>query len=291
MTAKILDGKPLSTQIKQQIKKRIADRQRAGLPAPGLAVILVGEDPASELYVRKKREACAEVGIISRAYHLKSNTSQTMLLDLITELNEDPMIHGILVQLPLPATIEESKIVEHIHPKKDVDGFHPYNLGRLAQQRPLFRPCTPAGIMLLLESTGLSLKGEPATVVGVSNIVGRPMVLELLMAGSTVTACHRQTQDLQQYVSQATILVVATGNPHLIKGHWIKPGAIVIDVGMNRLDAGHLVGDVEFETAQKRASYITPVPGGVGPMTVACLLKNTLFAAELTTEITSELNL
>lgn len=280
MTAQILDGRILATEIKLDIKAEIEIHLKQKRRAPGLAVILIGEDRASSLYVRHKRNACAEVGILSRAYNLDSNTAQSAVLELIEELNLDSDIDGILVQLPLPEHIDTNCIIDSIHPNKDVDGFHPYNLGRLAQNRPALRPCTPSGIMLMLKATGIDLRGSRSTVIGVSNIVGRPMLLELLAADSTVTACQRFTRDLKKQVEEADILIVAAGHPHLIKGAWIKPQAVVIDVGMNHLPNGQLIGDVEFEQAKMRASFITPVPGGVGPMTVACLLQNTMIAYE-----------
>lgn len=280
MTATLLEGKTLASKIKHQVKDRIQKYKESGNRAPGLAVILVGEDPASQIYVGKKQDACTEVGIISQSFGLSASTSQIDLLDLIEQLNQDISIDGILVQLPLPNHIDTPAVVEKITPAKDIDGFHPCNLGRLQQQRPLFRPCTPFGIMQLLETTGIHLNGINATVVGISNIVGQPMIQELLRAGATVTACHRKTVNLEMHVKQADLLISATGNPGLIKGHWIKPGSIVIDVGMNRLANGQWVGDVEFETARKQAKLITPVPGGVGPMTVAALLQNTLLAYE-----------
>lgn len=276
MPAQIIDGKAIADKILQQIKNSIDPTK-----PPGLAVVLVGNDPASEIYVRNKVRACQRVGIRSVEHYLSPSTSQQDLVKLIDKLNQDPNIHGILVQLPLPAHIDSPTIVEKIDWRKDVDGFHPYNLGRLAQQRPYLRPCTPAGIMTLLnqiESPTKNLTGLNATVIGVSNIVGRPMALELLMAKCTVTACHSHTQNLEKFVQQADILVAAAGKPGLVKGHWIKPDAIVIDVGMNRLANGQLIGDVEFEQAKEHAAWITPVPGGVGPMTVATLLHNTLFA-------------
>ena len=243
-------------------------------------MILVGTDPASQVYVSHKRKDCEEVGFLSRAYDLPAETSQADLLALIDELNEDPAIDGILVQLPLPENLDSSLLLERIRPDKDVDGFHPYNIGRLAQRMPLLRPCTPKGIMTLLESTGADLYGMHAVVVGASNIVGRPMAMELLLAGCTVTVTHRFTKDLAAHVGQADIVVVAAGKPGLVKGEWIKPGAIVIDVGINRQEDGKLVGDVTFDAALPRAGWITPVPGGVGPMTRAGLLENTLHAAE-----------
>ncbi|PHX42762.1 MAG: bifunctional methylenetetrahydrofolate dehydrogenase/methenyltetrahydrofolate cyclohydrolase FolD [Pseudomonas sp.] len=280
MTAKLIDGKAIAANLRQQIAQRVAQRRQQGLRTPGLAVILVGSDPASQVYVSHKRKDCEEVGFISQAYDLPSETTQTELTDLIDRLNDDPAIDGILLQLPLPEHLESSSLLERIRPDKDVDGFHPYNVGRLAQRIPLLRPCTPKGIMTLLESTGVDLYGKDAVVVGASNIVGRPMAMELLLAGCTVTVTHRFTQDLAGHVGRADLVVVAAGKPGLVKGEWIKEGAIVIDVGINRQDDGKLVGDVVYETALPRAGWITPVPGGVGPMTRACLLENTLYAAE-----------
>ncbi len=280
MTAQLIDGKAIAQSIRQQLKQKVAARQAAGQRIPGLAVILVGADPASQVYVGSKRKACEEVGFISRSYDLPESTSEEELLALIDSLNEDAAIDGILVQLPLPEHIKESKVIERIRPDKDVDGFHPYNVGRLAQRIPVLRSCTPMGIMTLIKSTGIDTYGLDAVVVGASNIVGRPMTLELLLAGCTTTTCHRFTKDLKDKVSRADLLGVAVGKPGFIPGSWIKPGAIVIDVGINRLDSGRLVGDVDFDLACERASHITPVPGGVGPMTIASLLENTLFAAE-----------
>lgn len=280
MTAQLIDGKAIAARLRQQIARRVVERRQQGLRAPGLAVILVGSDPASQVYVAHKRKDCVEVGFESRAYDLPETTSQEELLALIDQLNADPAIDGILVQLPLPKHLDASRLLERIRPDKDVDGFHPYNVGRLAQRIPLLRPCTPKGIMTLLSETGVDLHGLDAVVVGASNIVGRPMALELLLAGCTVTVTHRFTRNLEEHVSRADLVVVATGITGLVKGHWIKPGAIVIDVGINRQPDGRLVGDVEFEAASKRAGWITPVPGGVGPMTRACLLENTLHAAD-----------
>ncbi|MDE2235524.1 MAG: bifunctional methylenetetrahydrofolate dehydrogenase/methenyltetrahydrofolate cyclohydrolase FolD [Gammaproteobacteria bacterium] len=283
MTAKIIDGRALSQEIRDAIRHRVAARMAAKQRIPGLAVVLVGKDPASEIYVRNKRQACKDVGIVSRAFDLPATTTETALLKLIGELNADPAIDGILVQLPLPAHINSETVIEHILPGKDVDGFHPYNIGRLAQRIPLLRPCTPYGIIKLLEKHGERFMQRHAVVVGASNIVGRPMALELLLMGSTVSVCHRFTSqaDLEKLVRLADILVVAVGKPKFIPGHWIKSGATVIDVGMNRLADGKLAGDVEFDNAREHAAFITPVPGGVGPMTVAMLLSNTLTAAEL----------
>lgn len=280
MSARILDGKSIAASLRLDIKRRLSQKTARGGRPPGLAVVLVGEDPASQVYVRSKRRACEEVGILSFSYDLSSDTTQAALLTLIGELNANPAVDGILVQLPLPAHINAQAVIEYIHPDKDVDGFHPYNIGRLALRMPVLRPCTPRGIMTLLESTGQPIRGENAVVVGASNHVGRPMALELLLAGCTVTACHRFTRDLPAHVAQADIVVVAAGKPGLVKGDWIKPGASVIDVGINRGTDGTLVGDVDFAEAKERAGWITPVPGGVGPMTVATLLLNTLEAAE-----------
>jgi methylenetetrahydrofolate dehydrogenase (NADP+)/methenyltetrahydrofolate cyclohydrolase len=245
-----------------------------------LAVILVGDNPASSLYVRNKRRACESAGVLDLAHHLPADTSQEALLDLIERLNADPTVDGILVQLPLPAHINPDAVIERIRPDKDVDGFHPYNIGRLLVRMPTLRPCTPYGVMQLLATTGEDLRGREAVVVGASNIVGRPMALELLMANCTVTVCHSATRDLEAHVRRAEVLVVAVGRPELVKGRWVRDGALVMDVGINRLEDGRVVGDVEFATAAERAAWITPVPGGVGPMTVATLLQNTLHAAQ-----------
>jgi methylenetetrahydrofolate dehydrogenase (NADP+) / methenyltetrahydrofolate cyclohydrolase len=280
MTAKLIDGKGIAAHIRQSVKQTVQRRLDAGLRPPGLAVIQVGNDPASEVYVANKRKSCQDVGFVSKAYDLPADTGQEQLLTVIDRLNDDHDIDGILVQLPLPPGIDPETVIERIHPDKDVDGFHPYNIGRLAVRLPLLRSCTPLGIITLLNSTGVEIRGKEAVVVGASNIVGRPMSLELLLAGCTVTTCHRFTQDLHAHVARADILVVAVGKPGLVKGEWVKPGAIVIDVGITRNTQGKLVGDVEFEVAKERAAWITPVPGGVGPMTVATLLQNTLYAAE-----------
>lgn len=279
MTAKLIDGKAIAAATRQSLAAKVQKRIEEGLAVPGLAVILIGSDPASSVYVRNKVNACKEIGFVSKNLIYDASISQNELLDLIKNLNKDPEIHGILVQLPLPEHLNTEQIIEYIAPQKDVDGFHPYNLGRLAQRLPALRPCTPKGIMRLLESTGETIRGKDAVIVGASNIVGRPMAFELLMAGCTVTVTHRFTRNLETKVQQADILVVAVGKPGLVKGEWVKPGAIVIDVGINRLDDGSLTGDIEFATAQERAGYITPVPGGVGPMTVAMLMENTLEAA------------
>lgn len=280
MTANIIDGKAIAKQVRSQVATRVAARKEQGLRAPGLAVVLVGQDPASQVYVGSKRKACDEVGFVSKSYDLPGDTTEAQLLALVDELNADKEVDGILVQLPLPEGLNAEKVLERITPHKDVDGFHPYNIGRLAQRMPALRPCTPKGIITLLDSTGVRYKGMHAVVVGASNIVGRPMSLELLLAGCTTTVCHKFTQDLEQHVRRADLLVVAVGKPEFIPGEWVKDGALVIDVGINRLDNGSLVGDIAYETASQRASYITPVPGGVGPMTVASLIENTLEACE-----------
>ena len=279
MTAQIISGTQLASQIKSNVAQQISQYVAQGKRAPGLAVILVGANPASQVYVGSKRKSCAEIGITSKSYDLPETTTEQALLELIEELNQDTEVDGILVQLPLPKHIDSTKVIEQISPEKDVDGFHPYNVGRLCQRIPTLRACTPYGVMKLLETTGISFYGKHAVIVGASNIVGRPMALELLLAGCTVTVTHRFTEDLASHIRQADILVVAVGKPKFIKGEWIKEGAVVVDVGINRLE-GKLVGDVEFDIAAQRASYITPVPGGVGPMTVAMLMQNTLSAYE-----------
>lgn len=280
MTAQIIDGKAISAHLLKAIKQRIQQRISKGLRVPCLAVVLVGGDPASTIYVRKKRENCESLGMRSLAYNLPESTSQQELLALIDTLNADASVDGILVQLPLPTHIDTTSVIERIDPAKDVDGFHPYNIGRLAQRIPMLRPCTPKGIMTMLESLDIDLKGKNAVVVGASNIVGRPMALELLLAGCTVTICHRFTRDLPGIVGSADVVVAAAGKPGLVKGEWIREGAIVVDVGINRREDGKICGDVEFEPARERAGWITPVPGGVGPMTVATLMENTLDALE-----------
>ncbi|HXQ31289.1 MAG TPA: bifunctional methylenetetrahydrofolate dehydrogenase/methenyltetrahydrofolate cyclohydrolase FolD [Steroidobacteraceae bacterium] len=276
MTAKILDGKAISRSLKAEVRAQTDALCARGARRPGLAVVLVGEDPASEIYVRNKRRSCEETGIASVAYDLPASTSEAELVALIDSLNVDLAIDGILVQSPLPKHINPHAVIERIDPKKDVDGFHPYNVGRLALRKPLLRSCTPYGIMIMLTASGIAARGKNAVIVGQSNIVGRPMALELLMAGATITVCHSATADLAAEVRRAEILVVATGKPGLVPGDWIRDGAVVIDVGMNRLPGGKLVGDVVYEAARERASWITPVPGGVGPMTIAALMKNTL---------------
>jgi methylenetetrahydrofolate dehydrogenase (NADP+) / methenyltetrahydrofolate cyclohydrolase len=278
MVAQVIDGVTIADSICKNIKSEILQRKQQGLRTPGLAVILVGEDPASEIYVKNKIAKSIEVGIISKSFSLKKETSQPELISLINTLNRDPEVDGILLQLPLPSHIDQNAILALINPDKDVDGFHPFNVGRLAQGFPYLRSCTPFGIMRLLEHTKVKLKGSSAVIVGASNIVGRPMAFELLNAECTVTVCHKYTKNLSDLVKIADILIVATGNPKLIPGEWVKPGAVVIDVGINRLPNGKLEGDVDFTGAKEVAAWITPVPGGVGPMTIAMLLFNTLLA-------------
>jgi len=275
MSAQILDGRLISAEIVRDVRAKVDARLAAGQRTPSLAVILVGEDAASQVYVGNKKRQCANAGIESIAYDLPADTAEADLLALVDKLNADDNIDGILVQLPLPKHINAERVIEMINPAKDVDGFHPYNMGRLALRMPVLRPCTPRGVMTLLERTGLPIKGRDAVIVGASNIVGRPMALELLLAGATVTVCHRFSKDSAALVRNADIVVVGVGKPNLVKGDWIKPGAVVIDVGINRLPDGKLCGDVEFDVARERASWITPVPGGVGLMTVATLMQNT----------------
>lgn len=281
MTAQLIDGKKISQQRIEAVAQAVKARQEKGLHTPCLAVVLVGDDPASAVYVRNKKLACQKSGIESRSYELPSETTQDDLLKLVDELNGDSAVDGILVQLPLPAHIDSQAVLERIVPHKDVDGFHPYNVGRLVVKMPLMRPCTPKGVMTLLEAYGIDPKGKKAVIVGASNIVGRPQALELLLSRATVTICHSATQNLADEVATADILVVGVGIPNFVKGEWVKPGSVVIDVGINRLEDGSLCGDVEFDVAKERASMITPVPGGVGPMTIATLLENTLHAASL----------
>ncbi len=280
MTAIIIDGKAIARLVKAEVALEVAARVSAGLRTPSIAVIMVGDNPASQLYVRNKRLACTECGIDSLAVDLPQSTSEIELLNRIDGLNTDPRIDGILVQLPLPEHIRQAEVVERISPYKDVDGFHPYNVGRLVERNPLIRPCTSYGVMRMLDHIGVSAKGLHCVVVGASNIVGRPMSLELLMMGATTTVTHRFTRDLEKHVRSAELLVAAVGHANLIQGEWIREGAVVVDVGMNRSADGMLCGDIEFKTACERASWITPVPGGVGPMTVAMLMKNTLEAAQ-----------
>ena len=281
MTAQLINGKEVSQQRLASVAQAVQERTAAGLRVPCLAVILVGDDPASAVYVRNKKKACLQAQIESLSYELPASTTQEELLQLVQQLNDNPKVDGILVQLPLPAHIDSQDILEHILPHKDVDGFHPYNVGRLAVKKPLLRPCTPKGVMTLLESYHIDPKGKKAVIVGASNIVGRPQALEMLLARATTTVCHSATENLAEEVGAADILVVGVGIPNFVKGSWIKPGAVVIDVGNNRLEDGSLCGDVEFDIAKERASMITPVPGGVGPMTIATLLENTLEAAKL----------
>ena len=281
MTAQIIDGKAIAEQLLVGIKTKIDARIAAGKRAPCLAVVLVGADAASAIYVRNKRKACEKVGIKSIAYDLPASTSEADLFSLIDKLNNDENVDGILVQSPLPPQISEEQLIERINIDKDVDGFHPYNIGRLAVRQPTLRSCTPFGVIKLLQAVNIDLMGLDAVIIGVSNHVGRPMALELLLAGCTITSCHRHTKDLEGKVRQADLVVVAAGKAGLIQGDWIKQGAIVVDIGINRLADGTICGDVDFNAAKARASYITPVPGGVGPMTVATLMENTLLALEL----------
>ena len=279
MGAQILDGKATAAALQQDLKAQVAELVHGGQRPPGLAVILVGSDPASQVYVGKKRRTCEALGFVSKGFDLPATCSQSELLERIDALNADPGIDGILVQLPLPAQIDSQTVIERIRPDKDVDGFHPVNMGRLALKLPGLRPCTSRGVMTLLERAGIALEGRDAVVIGQSSIVGRPMALELLNARCTPTICHSRSRNLEDKVRAAEVLVVAIGKPRFIPGHWIRPGAVVIDVGMNRLDSGRLTGDVDFDTAREHAGWITPVPGGVGPMTVATLLENTVLAA------------
>ena len=281
MTAQILDGKAVANERLLKLADKVAERRKQGLRPPCLAVLLIGSDPASVVYVHNKKIACKKTNFDSRSYELPASTTEEELLQLIDELNTAPTVDGILVQLPLPAHINSQSVIERIQPDKDVDGLHPYNIGRLAMKMPLMRPCTPKGVMTLLETYGVELRGKKVVIVGASNIVGRPQALEMLLAGATVTVCHRFTVNLEHEVSKADVVVVGTGKARLIQGSWIKLGAVVVDVGINRLADGKLCGDVDFETAKERASMITPVPGGVGPMTIAILLENTYYAATL----------
>jgi len=279
-TASLIDGLAIARTVKAEVRAAVERLRSSGRRAPGLAVLMVGDNPASQVYVRNKRVACEVCGIRSVAIDLPQSTSELELLARIDALNADPEIDGILVQLPLPEQIRQSAVVEAIDPSKDVDGFHPYNIGRLAERNPLIRPCTPYGVVRMLEHIGVSVKGRHCVIVGASNIVGRPMSLELLLMGATTTVTHRFTEDLAHHVRQAEVLIAAAGKPGLVRGEWIKPGAVVVDIGINRRDDGSLCGDVEFAAAAERAAWITPVPGGVGPMTVAMLMKNTLEAAQ-----------
>ena len=284
MSANIIDGKAVAENLLQDLKKEIDVRSKKGIRNPSLAVILIGSNPASSIYVRNKRLACEKIGVKSIAYDLPNETSEKELLTLIQSLNNDNSIDGILVQSPLPSHINNDVIFENISPLKDVDGFHPKNIGLLAIKQPQLRSCTPYGVMKLIKATQLAIQGLDAIVVGSSNHVGRPMALELLLGGCTVTICNRYTQKLQQKIELADIVVAAAGIPDMIKGSWIKPGAIAIDIGINRLDSGKIIGDIEFDIAKTRAGFITPVPGGVGPMTVATLMENTLLAQKLSSQ-------
>ena len=281
MTARILDGKAISERLTTDVRRAVDLRCAQGKAAPGLAVVLVGEHAPSQIYVRNKRRMTEAAGMRSLAVDLPADASEAALLDTIDRLNSDASVHGILVQLPLPKEFGSERVIERIDWRKDVDGFHPYNMGRLALKMPTLRPCTPYGCMRLLAETGEDLIGKHAVVIGQSNIVGRPMALELLMARCTVTICHSATRDLPGIVGRADIVVAAIGKANFVRGDWIREGAIVIDVGINRMVDGRLCGDVDFVAARERASWITPVPGGVGPMTIATLLANTLRAAEL----------
>jgi methylenetetrahydrofolate dehydrogenase (NADP+)/methenyltetrahydrofolate cyclohydrolase len=276
---KIIDGKAIAAKIREEIAAGVAMLKSKGV-TPGLAVVLVGDDPASQVYVRMKEQACEKAGIYSDEHKLPKETTEAQLLALVDELNRDERIDGILVQLPLPRQIDESKVLEAISPKKDVDGFHPYNVGRLVTGNPLFQPCTPYGVMKMIEHTGVDLTGKEVVVVGRSNIVGKPVALMCLAQHATVTICHSRTKDLAAQVAKADVLIAAVGRAEMIKGSWIKPGAVVIDVGVNRVGDKKLVGDVEFDAALERAGAITPVPGGVGPMTITMLLYNTLESAK-----------
>ncbi|CAM8273018.1 FolD 5,10-methylene-tetrahydrofolate dehydrogenase/Methenyl tetrahydrofolate cyclohydrolase [Candidatus Methylopumilus universalis] len=284
MSAKIIDGKAIAENLLQDLKKEIDVRSKKGIRNPSLAVVLIGSNPASSIYVKNKRLACEKIGVKSIAYDLPNETSEKELLTLIETLNNDTSIDGILVQSPLPSHINNDVIFENISPLKDVDGFHPKNIGLLAIKQPQLRSCTPYGVMKLIKATQLAIQGLDAIVVGSSNHVGRPMALELLLGGCTVTICNRYTQKLQQKIELADIVVAAAGIPDMIKGSWIKPGAIAIDIGINRLESGKIIGDIEFDIAKTRAGFITPVPGGVGPMTVATLMENTLLAQKLSAQ-------
>jgi methylenetetrahydrofolate dehydrogenase (NADP+)/methenyltetrahydrofolate cyclohydrolase len=283
MTASLLNGKQLALTRLETIKTNVANRVRSGQRPPGLAVILLGNDPASEIYVNHKHKACKAAGFYTLSYHLPSETTESDLIELIDSLNENTAIDGILVQLPLPPHIASRAIIERILPTKDVDGFHPYNLGRLAQGEPTLRPCTPYGMMKLLEHHDINPQGLHAVVIGKSNIVGRPMALELLLAKATVTLCHRATKNLEQHVRQADLLISATGSKDIIPTHWFHEQQIIFDVGMHREANGKVRGDIDFNQAKEKVAWITPVPGGVGPMTISCLLENTLTMAEKNT--------
>ena len=284
MTANIIDGKKIAGKIISEIKDKVITNQSEGIAPPGLAVIQVGEDPASSVYVRNKRKACEEVGMKSFNYDLDQSTTQQELIELVENLNNNAEVNGILIQLPLPSHINETIVIETIKPTKDVDGFHPYTIGRLMQRIPLLRPCTAIGVINMMEAIEIDPKGMHAVIVGASNLVGRPLNLELLLKGATTTVCHKFTKNLKDHVMSADILAVAIGKPNFIPGDWIKEDAIVFDIGINRDESGKLTGDVDFESAKEQASWISPVPGGVGPMTVAMLIKNTLLASELVLE-------
>ncbi|MCP3668436.1 MAG: bifunctional methylenetetrahydrofolate dehydrogenase/methenyltetrahydrofolate cyclohydrolase FolD [Gammaproteobacteria bacterium] len=281
MSAQILDGKAIAADLRADIKGKVEQMVQAGERPPGLAVILVGENPASQVYVRNKQRSCEEVGFYSALERLPVDTTEEALLERIDQLNADDAIDGILVQLPLPDHIDEEEVIERILPTKDVDGFHPYNVGRLVLKMPILRSCTPKGIMTMLERTGQELEGLDAIIIGQSNIVGRPMALELLAKRCTITVCHSRTKDLPGKIRNADVVVAAVGRPNFVQGDWVKPGALVIDVGINRLEDGSLCGDVDFDACKEKAAWITPVPGGVGPMTIATLLENSLQAREL----------
>ena len=284
MTANIIDGKKIAEKIISEIKNKVITNQSEGITPPGLAVIQVGEDPASSVYVRNKRKACEEVGMKSFNYDLDQSTTQKELIELVESLNSNAEVNGILIQLPLPTHINETIVIETIKPSKDVDGFHPYTIGRLMQRIPLLRPCTAIGVITMLEAIEIDPKGMNAVIVGASNLVGRPLNLELLLKGATTTVCHKFPKNLKDHVMSADILAVAVGKPNFIPGSWIKEDAIVFDIGINRDENGKLTGDVDFDSAKEKASWISPVPGGVGPMTVAMLIKNTLLASELVLE-------
>ena len=284
MTAKIIDGKQIANEILLEVKETISKATMKGKQPPGLAVIQVGENSASKIYIKNKRIACSKVGFKSFNYDLPEQTSEKELIELVVSLNSNPEVNGILVQLPLPPQINETIIIETIEPIKDVDGFHPYTIGRLMQRIPILRPCTAIGVMTMLDSIGADPIGKHVVIVGASNLVGRPLALEFLLRGATTTVCHRFTENLEHFVRQADILAVAVGKPNVVLSEWIKKDAIVLDIGINRNKKGNITGDVDFEIAKEKASWISPVPGGVGPMTVAMLIKNTLLASKLDLE-------
>ena len=285
MTAKIIDGKQIANEILLEVKETISKATMKGKKPPGLAVIQVGENSASKIYIKNKRIACSKVGFKSFNYDLPEQTSEKELIELVVSLNSNPEVNGILVQLPLPPQINETIIIETIEPIKDVDGFHPYTIGRLMQRIPILRPCTAIGVMTMLDSIGADPIGKHVVIVGASNLVGRPLALEFLLRGATTTVCHRFTENLEHFVRQADILAVAVGKPNVVLSEWIKKDAIVFDIGINRNKKGDIIGDIDFETAKEKASWISPVPGGVGPMTVAMLIKNTLLASKLDLEL------